>query len=562
MTAKLLLTGVTTMAMLVVVCQVGPANWGPPATDVLAGSRSSSATEAQADRVVAEGRLATYPGAEVVVATELAGTVVRLPVREKSTVHKGDLIAELGSDELRASRDEAVARIEEAEAEARFYEREVERRRVLIARRSASDVELDTNLRGLDVSRARRRAAIAARDRFDALIAKTRITSPIDGAVIARFADPGETLGIAAPLVTIADLGRVRVEAEVDEVDIGGIAPRPAPRTIVSAASRASPAGPGADGSRRSPTSWSAAPAPPRRHQPPGRHPRPPGQDRPARSHSLEARPKGRGADRQATHPMSPGPRAPGCVQGRVLIPPPARLVAIAGRAGTAAAAAGVVRLMRSVCHRPGPQLASTRPRLPVSNPRQRGRVGGCVPRRACRLLRAGGAPQRLDPDASVVRHRLGHSLGEYQRDLGRFLPGRPCHRRPPTASGSPTRCPAFGRADAKAVAVAENHRPRLEDTRRGRFYRHERDCFFPWSCAGTAHGTRATPNACPHIRFPPSKSRSAVDSGRTAGEGRITTCARQACIEAILEIHASSRPSPSDAARYDGEAESRRVQK
>ena len=167
----------------------------------------------------------TYPGAEVVVATELAGTIVRLPVREKSTVRKGDLIAELGSDELRASRDEAVARVEEADAEARFYEREVERRRVLIARRSASDVELDTNLRGLDVSRARRRAAIAARDRFDAIIAKTRITSPIDGAVIARFADPGETLGIAAPLVTVADLRRVRVEAEVDEIDFAGIAP-------------------------------------------------------------------------------------------------------------------------------------------------------------------------------------------------------------------------------------------------------------------------------------------------------------------------------------------------
>jgi RND family efflux transporter MFP subunit len=224
MTAKLLLTALTTTTMLAVVCRVGPASWGTPATGIVAGARSPSGSESPPDRVVAEGRLVTYPGAEVVVAAELAGTVVRLPVREKSTVRKGDLIAELGSDELRASRDEAAARVEEAEAEARFYEREVERRRVLIARRSASDVELDTNLRGLDVSRARRRAAIAARDRYDALIAKTRITSPIDGAVIARFADPGETLGIAAPLVTVADLSRVRIEAEVDEIDFAGIA--------------------------------------------------------------------------------------------------------------------------------------------------------------------------------------------------------------------------------------------------------------------------------------------------------------------------------------------------
>lgn len=73
-------------------------------------------------------------------------------------------------------------------------------------------------------SRARRRAAVAARDRFGALLAKTRITSPIDVVVIARFADPGETLGVAAPPVTVADLTRVRVEAEVDEIDFAGLA--------------------------------------------------------------------------------------------------------------------------------------------------------------------------------------------------------------------------------------------------------------------------------------------------------------------------------------------------
>jgi HlyD family secretion protein len=222
MIAKLLLSGLTMVAMLFVIWQVGPPHV-PPA-DVRAGAGSPAVPEHQADRVVAEGRLVTYPGAEVVVATELAGTIVRLPVREKSIVVKGDLVAELLSDDLRASREEAIARIEEAEAEIHFYEREVERRRVLIARHAASDVELDTNQRGLDVARARRRAALAARDRLDALIAKTRINSPIDGVVIARFADPGETLAIAAPLVTIADLTRVRVEAEVDEIDFAGVA--------------------------------------------------------------------------------------------------------------------------------------------------------------------------------------------------------------------------------------------------------------------------------------------------------------------------------------------------
>lgn len=225
MATKLMLVGATTVAMLIIVGRIGPSGFGPRGSEHGAGPGPPSVSDSETPgRVIAEGRLVTYPGAEVVVATELAGTIVRLPVQERSAVRKGDLIAEFGSDELRASCAEAVARIEEAEAEIRFYEREVERRRVLIARRSASDFELDANQRGLDVARARLHAAVAARDRLDVMIAKTRIVSPIDGVVIARFADPGETLGIAAPVVTVADLRRIRVEAEVDEIDLAGIA--------------------------------------------------------------------------------------------------------------------------------------------------------------------------------------------------------------------------------------------------------------------------------------------------------------------------------------------------
>lgn len=219
MTAKLLLTGVSTVGVLVLIGQFGAG--GP----VITAPVSRAGSRPEVAQVVAEGRLVTYPGAEVVVGTETGGRIIRLPVREQSVVRAGDLVAELGSDELRASRDESDARVDESEAEIRFYEREVERRRVLIARRSASDVELDANQRGLDVARARRRAAIAARDRFDALIAKSRITAPIDGVVIARFANPGETLGAGVPIVTVADLRRVRVEAEVDEIDFDGVVP-------------------------------------------------------------------------------------------------------------------------------------------------------------------------------------------------------------------------------------------------------------------------------------------------------------------------------------------------
>ena len=172
----------------------------------------------------AEGRVVAYPGAEVVVGTEVAGLIVRLTAKEKSAVRAGDLIAELNSADLRASRAESDARVAEAEAEIRFYDREVRRDQALLAKHATTPQNLDVNFRGLDLARARRSAAIASRDRLDALIAKTRITAPIDGVVTARHVQPGEIAEPGTAVVTIVDLNRLRIEAEVDEFDTARVA--------------------------------------------------------------------------------------------------------------------------------------------------------------------------------------------------------------------------------------------------------------------------------------------------------------------------------------------------
>ena len=72
---------------------------------------------------------------------------------------------------------------------------------------------------------ARRAAAVAEAGRYRALLDKTRIAAPIDGVITARHAHPGETVEVAARLVTIADLKRIRIEAEVNEYDTGNVAP-------------------------------------------------------------------------------------------------------------------------------------------------------------------------------------------------------------------------------------------------------------------------------------------------------------------------------------------------
>ena len=173
--------------------------------------------------VAAEGRVVSYPGAEVVVGTDLAGTVVVLNVQEKEKVRRGQVLAELRSDDHRAALEEARARVLEADADIRLAESEVERARALWDKAVGSRQAVDRAERDVDAARARRATAKATADRLAAVLAKTRIVSPIDGVVIARHADSGETLEAGQRLLTIADLSKTRVEAELDEFDAGRV---------------------------------------------------------------------------------------------------------------------------------------------------------------------------------------------------------------------------------------------------------------------------------------------------------------------------------------------------
>ncbi|HEU5171143.1 MAG TPA: HlyD family efflux transporter periplasmic adaptor subunit, partial [Gemmatimonadales bacterium] len=83
---------------------------------------------------------------------------------------------------------------------------------------------LDMSRRNRDAAEARRQTALAAVSRLAAEVAKTRLVAPIDGTVIVRHAHPGEHVEAGEPILVVADLGRTRIEAEIDEFDAGRVA--------------------------------------------------------------------------------------------------------------------------------------------------------------------------------------------------------------------------------------------------------------------------------------------------------------------------------------------------
>jgi RND family efflux transporter MFP subunit len=191
-------------------------NAGGPTAPLGAG-QASPANDAPG--VAAEGRVVTYPGAEVQVAAERTGRLVRVAVVEGQKVKKGDLLAEIDADELRAALLAARARVSEAEAEIRLAEANLGRRRQLVGEEVLAAYDLDQANRDIEIARARRETAAAETQRLEAQLRKSYILAPVSGTVTTRKVDAGETVEPGDAIATVADLSRLRIDAEADEAD-------------------------------------------------------------------------------------------------------------------------------------------------------------------------------------------------------------------------------------------------------------------------------------------------------------------------------------------------------
>lgn len=181
------------------------------------------------------------PTNKVDISSELSGVVRKVNVDYNSVVKVGDVLAELDTDKLgatvessRAKLASAKAKVGEAEATLEEKLRDYDRKRTLVARQATSQQDLDASKAAYDralaaVSSARAEVSVAeAQLNVDETnFRKARITSPINGVVLTRNVDPGQTVAstLQAPvLFTIAeDLKKMEVRVDVDEADVGHV---------------------------------------------------------------------------------------------------------------------------------------------------------------------------------------------------------------------------------------------------------------------------------------------------------------------------------------------------
>lgn len=171
--------------------------------------------------VAAEGKLEALPGAEVNVGSALIARIDHYLVEVGSHVERGQTIALLDSHDLTAQLHQAEAALHRARAESLQAESDHARASRLHQRGFLSDAALDHAESARKVAAAHMAEAQAGLSYVHSMLDKTGVISPISGTLIERYLEPGEVAMPEKPLALIADTGRLRINAEVDETDAG-----------------------------------------------------------------------------------------------------------------------------------------------------------------------------------------------------------------------------------------------------------------------------------------------------------------------------------------------------
>lgn len=191
-------------------------------------------------RVSANGRVEVRRSVDI--GAQVSGRIAEVLVDYDDRVTAGQVLARFETDSFRAQLTEAKASVAAARAESRRADleateaqRDARRADDLFARGVIGRAELDTSHDRVDQALARRAAAHAQVTLQAAALALAQTTmdhgeirSPIDGIVLARQVEPGQTVAATfqSPVlfVVVEDLAKMRVLASVDEADIGAVA--------------------------------------------------------------------------------------------------------------------------------------------------------------------------------------------------------------------------------------------------------------------------------------------------------------------------------------------------
>lgn len=175
--------------------------------------------------VTASGTLEAVTTVEV--GTQVSGVIEKLFVDFNTEVKKGQILAKLDETPLIAQLEQSKATVDQAQAEVDYQKSNYERYKVLADKKLIAQSDYDLVVYNYHKAEASLKNARSVYEKNRINLAYATIYSPIDGIILDRAVDEGQTVAASfntPTLFTIAnDLTQMRVEASVDEADIGQI---------------------------------------------------------------------------------------------------------------------------------------------------------------------------------------------------------------------------------------------------------------------------------------------------------------------------------------------------
>lgn len=163
----------------------------------------------------------------VAVGTQVSGTIQKVYVDFNSTVHKGQLLAQIDRSLLEAQLQQISANLQSAIANNTYQKSNYDRQNQLYNVGAISKAELETALYQYKSATENVKSLQAQLGSATKNLSYTNIYSPIDGTVLARSVSEGQTVAASLNTPTLfsiaKDLSKMQVQAAVDEADIGNV---------------------------------------------------------------------------------------------------------------------------------------------------------------------------------------------------------------------------------------------------------------------------------------------------------------------------------------------------
>lgn len=175
--------------------------------------------------VTATGTL--NPVVNVQVGSQISGNIQKLSVDFNSPVKAGEVVAEIDPAVFQAAVMQAQGDLDNAKAALELAQITLKRTEELVAKQNSAQADLDQARASLHQAQANLKIKEGALQKAQVDLDHCTITSPIDGIVISRNVDVGQTVAasLSAPIIfTIAnDLSKMQIDANVAEADIGTV---------------------------------------------------------------------------------------------------------------------------------------------------------------------------------------------------------------------------------------------------------------------------------------------------------------------------------------------------